>query len=87
MLSLGKDTKGKRLLPFRPDDTSGDRILVTKSYENMCRHLLYLHKDDKGTDKGAVLTGQPGVGASLRPDPHPVRQLTGTSVLQEKRPS
>ena len=52
-------------LPFRPGNTSGDQILVTKSYDNMFHRLLRLRKKDKGRTRGVVLTGQPGVGMSL----------------------
>ena len=61
-LSLGKDGT---YLPFRLDSTSGGRILVTKSYDDMFHRLLRLRESDKGDKKGAVVTGQPGIGASL----------------------
>jgi len=83
-LSLGVDSDGTSLLPFRPDGTSGGQILVTRSYDVMLRRLLRLRREDNGAAKGAVLTGQPGVGASLLPDPHTV-QLTSASI-QEKLP-
>ena len=84
VLELGVDQGGKPLLPFRAGDISGDRILITKSYENMFYRLLRIRRYDKGAGRGALLTGQPGIGESLLPGPHPVRQLTGTPVLQEK---
>ena len=87
MLDLGVDPKGNSPLPFHDGDTSGNRILVTKSYETVFYCLLSLRQEDKGNTRGAVITGQPGVSVSLWPDPHPVRQLTGTFVLQEKLPS
>jgi hypothetical protein len=36
----------------------------------MFHRLLDLRKDDEGDAKGAVFTGQPGIGASLSPDLH-----------------
>jgi len=65
VLDLGVDPEGNSLLPFHDGDTSGNRILVTKSYENMFYRLLSLRQEDKGNARGAVITGQPGVGASL----------------------
>jgi len=65
MLELGVNPKGNPLLPFHGGDTFKNRILVTKSYENMFYRLLRLREEDKGDAKGAVITGQPGVGASL----------------------
>jgi len=80
--------KGKPLLPFRPDDTSENRILVTKSYDDTFYRLLHLRQRDRGKRRGAVLTGQPGTGASLwLPRLHPVHKLTDTRVPQEKPPS
>ena len=64
-LSLGEDSDGASLLPFCRDKTSGNQILVTTSYNIMFHRLVRLRRKDKGTTKGAVLTGQPGVGASL----------------------
>jgi len=51
--------------PFRPNDTSGARILITKSYNDVFHRLLHLRQKDFGASRGAVLTGQPGTGASL----------------------
>ncbi len=65
-LSLGVDGLGASLLPFGAGSTSENRILVTKSYDTMYHRLLLLRQDDEGDAKGAVLTGQPGIGASLR---------------------
>ena len=84
MLELGVDPESKYLLPFHVGDTPGNRILVTKSYDDMLRRVLYLRQCDKGKDRGVVLAGQPGIGASLWPGPHPVGQLTSASVPQEK---
>ena len=53
----------------------------------MFYRLLHLRQHDMGNERGAVLTGQPGIGGALWPDSYPVRQLTGASVLQEKLPS
>ncbi len=65
-LSLGVDENGASLLRFGPDSTSRNRILVTKAYDDMYHRLMLLRRDDDGEAKGAVLTGQPGIGASLR---------------------
>jgi len=64
VLDLGVNSDGNSLLSFHEDTFKG-QILVTKSYENMFYRLLRLRKVDKGNAKGAVITGQPGVGASL----------------------
>ena len=61
--SRGAKSKGVPLLPFRNDGMSGDKILVTKSYDHMFRHLLRLRNEYHG--RGAVITGQPGIGGSL----------------------
>jgi len=52
-------------VPFRPDSTLENRILVTKSYDDMFHRISDLRKNDKGRHRGVVLTGQPGIGASL----------------------
>ena len=64
-LSLGVDPTGTSLLPFRPNETLGGLVLVTKPYDDMFHRLLYLRGGDMGTTRGAVVTGQPGIGASL----------------------
>jgi len=87
MLELGVGTEGKPLLPFHIGDTPRNQILVTKPYDEIFRRVLCLRQRDRGKGRGVVLTGQPGIGASLWPGPHPVRQLTGASVPQEKLPS
>ena len=61
------------LLPIR----MGEQIIVTEAYGNLFRHLLLLRIGDEGAQVGAVITGQPGIGVSLQPDLHPIRQLTG----------
>jgi len=63
-LSLGMDSGGVSHLPLHTYSTSENRILVTRSYENMFHRVLHLRNDDKGSAKGVVLTGQPGIGAS-----------------------
>jgi len=65
VLELGVDQNGRTLLPFHGGDTSGNRILVTESYNNIFHRLLDLRQRDKGKNRGAVLTGQPGTGVSL----------------------
>src|SRR5258708_15106697 len=66
-LSLGVNGLGASLLSFGARSTSVNRILVTKSYDDMFFHLLHLRQNDKGNAKGAVLTGQPDIGASQIP--------------------
>jgi hypothetical protein len=83
-LSLGVAPHSTSRLPFGSIRTLGNQIVVTRSYEDMFHRLLRFRKDDTGTKRGAVLTGQPGIGTSLQPDLHPVRQLTDPSILQEK---
>ena len=65
VLQLGVNSDGDSLLPFRSGDTFRGQILVTKSYEKMFYRLLRLRRNDEGKTKGAVITGQPGVGAFL----------------------
>ena len=65
VLDLGVNSEGVPLLPFYSDRTARNRILVTKSYNDMLHRLLRLRKHDQGDRRGAVLTGQPGTGASL----------------------
>lgn len=60
-LGLGVDA----ILPFNSHDTSENRIVVTKSYDDMFHRLLRLRRRDYGRSKGAVLTGQPGIGTPL----------------------
>ena len=68
-LSLGKDTDGLSLLPFDRESTSGDEILITRAYDSTFHRLLRLRKDDTGKERGVVLTGQPGIGASMTRSP------------------
>ena len=65
VLQLGVNSDGDSLLPFHKGDTFKGQILVTKSYEKMFYHLWRLRRRDKGNTRGAVITGQPGVGAFL----------------------
>ena len=64
-LSLGVDEDGGSLLPDDPTNTSENKILVTESYNETFYRLLRLRKKDRGNRKGAILAGQPGIGASL----------------------
>ena len=73
--SLGP-VDGKCILPFSPDGTSGNRILVIKSYEDIYLRILRLREVDEGDDKGAVITGQPGSGVS----PCQIPTLCGSSL-------
>ena len=65
MLKLGVRQGGEPLLPFRSSVTSGDKILITKSFDDMLYRLLLIRLSDKGNRRGAVLTGQPGIGVSV----------------------
>jgi len=65
VLELGVRQGGEPLLPFRSRETSGDKILITRSFDDMFYRLLYIRLFDKGHRRGAVLTGQPGIGASV----------------------
>jgi len=50
---------------------AGKPILVTEAYDKMFHRLLRLREDDRvgRTVKGAVVTGQPGIGAPLTKSP------------------
>jgi len=62
VLCLGTD------LDFPPP--TGNRILVTRAYEDLFRRLLVIRERDVGSARGAVVTGQPGTGTSMnRPPP------------------
>jgi len=61
VLHLGTD------LCFPPP--MGMQIVVTKAYEDMFLRLLDLRMRDEGGNRGAVLTGQPGTGASMTRSP------------------
>jgi hypothetical protein len=63
-LSLGAGPDGRSRPPFAPA-VLGNEILVTEAYDKTFHRLLRLRMHDKGHDKGAVLTGQPGIGTSL----------------------
>ena len=63
-LSLGMGGN-KRFIPLSIPTKHGNEILVTESYEKTFHHLLLLRKLDKGSRRGAVITGQAGIGAPL----------------------
>ena len=86
-LSLGQDENKAPLLPFRSASMSGDQIVVTESYVHMLHRILRLRSLDKGSNRGVVVTGQPGTGASIMIRSSVVRKLTGASILQGKLPS
>ena len=58
-LSLGQVS-----LPFRADPTLGDQILITEAYDSLFYRILCIRMRDGGV-RGAVITGQPGIGTSL----------------------
>ena len=62
VLELGMSSQGLPLLPFHAAETSENRILVIKPCNNMYNRLLQLRQVDSGTNRGVVLTGQPGTG-------------------------
>ena len=70
-------------LPFHTN-RSKNWILVTESYETTFHRILDIRMDRGLPGRGLVLTGHPGIGVSPQPDPHPVWQLIGAPVLQEK---
>ena len=51
-------------LPIQPAKTIDNKIVVTKEYHDMYFRVLRLRQAD-GPDGGVVLTGQPGIGASI----------------------
>jgi hypothetical protein len=65
ILEFGVGPKHHSHLRFHVDDTLGGRIVVTKAYDDMFHRLLLLRHRDAGSNIGAVLTGQPGIGVSL----------------------
>ena len=61
----------KARLPVHPLGVSGNELVITESYNKMYYRLLYLRKT--GTPgSGAVITGQPGIGAysTTKSPPH-----------------
>ena len=68
--------------PLHPYSISDGQIVVTKSYDEMYYRLLAL-RENRGPGSGAVITGQPGIGTSIRLNPRLVRQLIGVFVAQE----
>jgi len=62
-LGLGADSRGS-LLRFYPEDPVNSEIVVTQAYENTYNRILTL-RGTKSKRRAVVLTGQPGVGASL----------------------
>ena len=64
MLSLGMNSIGAPLMPFSPNHTSGAQILITKAYDDMFHRILRFRAIDTGSNRGVVITGQPGVGVS-----------------------
>ena len=67
------------------DNTSNSKIVVTSAYHEMYYHILGFRKRSVSAVRngGIVLTGQPGVGASLSLNPYPVRQLTGVPLSRK----
>ena len=59
-------------LPLEPNKTTDNKIVITKSYHEIYYRILDVRRI-KGNDGGAVLIGQPGVGASPRLNPYPAR--------------
>jgi len=66
VLRLGMNDRGEDLLRFHPEDTADSDIVVTKAYEDMYNRILNLREGtSESNTRGVLLTGQPGVGASL----------------------
>jgi len=65
VLGLGVDELDSPLLSFHGRDTSGGRVLVTESYNNIFNRLLHIRQHDSGKRRGVVLIGQPGTGEFL----------------------
>ena len=63
-LSLGTDSRGAPLMPFNLNATLGAQILITKAYDDMFHRILDFRATDTGSNRGVVLTGQPGIGVS-----------------------
>ena len=59
-LKLGKNHQ----LPLNHSIPEG-RIIVTKAFDDMFHRILRLRARDTGSQKGVVLTGQPGIGVSM----------------------
>ena len=66
-LSLGRQLPPERLPLFLIMQPWKGGILVPESYEIMFRRLLRFCKLGRGSSRGVILTGQPGVGVSPRP--------------------
>ena len=62
-LLLGMDKDDRPFFPL--PDQSWDQIVVTEAYEKMYHDLLLMRTIDKGSHKGAAITGQPGIGTPL----------------------
>jgi len=62
-LGLGADSRGS-LLRFHPEGPVNSEIVVNQAYENTYNRILTL-RGTKSKRRAVVLTGQPGVGASL----------------------
>jgi len=56
---------GEEPLPFQKSKTPRGKIIITSSYNNMFHRLLRIRIDDAEDHRGVVITGQPGIGASL----------------------
>ena len=63
-LSLGTKAGSAPFMIPRGNSTFEDNIVVTQSHDDMFHRLLRLRTGDNGGRKGAVLTGQPGIGMS-----------------------
>lgn len=65
LLPLGVGEGNDLDLPYFLSIKTRDQILVTEAYDRLFHHLLLLRTRDRGSQRGAVITGQPGVGPSL----------------------
>ena len=66
IIGLGTNSNGRSLLQFLPQDTANSEIVITRAYEDMYNRILSIREGKPESDtRGVVLTGQPGIGASI----------------------
>ena len=65
LLPLGVNQDNNSYRPYLLPIETRKEILVTESYEKMFHRLMLLRTQDFGGQRGAVITGQPGIGAYI----------------------
>ena len=66
IMGFGTNSDGQSLLQFRSEETANGEIVITKAYEDMYNRILNIREGNPESDtRGVVLTGQPGIGASI----------------------